>query len=212
MSWVAVGIGVVGVGTSLYAGSQAKKAGDKDAEYQRRAGESRRIAANLEASVLEQQAGNTIGAAQRDKIDLDRQTRLTESRAIALAAASGGGASSAPGIVHLVGEIAREGSYNSARALYAGMEKARLERLQAKELRDQGEFAVVGSNIGALASEQRGRAGEMKGFGSALETGSSLYTKYGGGSKGADTAPGTSTPTRDFYYSGNGINGDYQYG
>lgn len=209
MSWVAVGVGVASIGLGLYSGNEAKKASKKEAEYQRLAAEKRRIAANLEADVLEQQAGNSIAVAQRDKMDIERQGRLVQSRAIALAAASGGGASSAPGFVKLYGDLAKESSYNAARALYAGMEKARLQRLQAKELREMGEFAVVGGNISAEIADARGRAAELKAAGTALETGTSLYTKYGG--KGPNDTGGKATPLNEFSYTG-GTPTDPAYG
>lgn len=164
MSWVGVGMGVASIGAGLYSANQGSEA-------QKKAGAVKNRAANLEADVLEQQASNAIGAAQRDAFDLQRESRLAQSRAIALSAASGGGASTAPTVVKLVSNLAKEGSYNSARALYAGMESARLKRLQATELRTMGEFAVVGSNIAAEAEQAKGAA-------SALNTGTSLYAKY----------------------------------
>lgn len=210
MSWVSIGVAGASLLMGAYSASEGKKAAGREAEYARRGGEARRVAANLEANVLEQQASNTIGAAQRDMIDLQRQSRMTQSRAIALAAASGGGASSAPTVVKLVGDLAKEGSYNAARALYAGQEKERLMRLQARELREMGEFAVVGGNIMGAAAESRGRAAEMKGYASMLETGGGLYAKYSSTPRNAGTTG--ATPTSNFYYSGTDADGGPAYG
>lgn len=208
MSWVAVGVAAVGVVSSLYSSNQANKAAGKEAELQRQAGGVRKRAADLEADTLETQASNTIGAAQRDMIDLQRSARLAESRAIALAAASGGGASTAPTIVKLVGNIAKEGSYNSARAMYAGEEKARLMRLQAKELRDMGEFAVVGGNLLGSVAEDKAKANELATYGTIASNSAGLYAKYGG--KGPDSS-NKATPTSQFYYTG-GTPADPSYG
>src|SRR4051812_27274883 len=113
MSWIAVGVTAVSIATSYGAGQQAKKAAGKDAELQREAGARRKAAAEFEANTLEVQAGQQIAAAQRDMIDVQRVGRLAQSRAVALAAASGGGAS-APTITRLVGNMAKETSYNAA--------------------------------------------------------------------------------------------------
>lgn len=207
MSWVAVGVGVASLALGAYGANQSKKAADKEADYQRRSGEARRVAANLEADVMESQAGKTIAASQRDALDLARQGRLAQSRAIALAAFSGGGASTAPGFVKLYGDLAKESSYNQARALYAGQDKARLMRLQAKELRDMGEFAVVGSNITAGALEDRGNAAVLKSAGDSITTAGGLYAKYG--ANGPQT--GTATPLNEFTYTG-GTPADPAYG
>lgn len=201
--------GAVAVGAgSLVLGAlgmeQSKEAAAREADLQRRAGEARKAAAEFEASVLETQSGLTVASSQRDMLDVQRQARLVQSRAIAVAAASGGGASS-PTVATLYGNIAKEGAYNAARALYAGEEKARLMRLQAIQARKMGEFYQVSGDLSAQASEARGKAAEYN-FGSTIVgTAGGLYGKYGG--KGP-----VATPTSDFYYSGTGAGGDYQYG
>lgn len=208
MSWVAVGVGVGSLVLGAYSANEGKKAAGKESEMMRQAGAVRKQAAELEANTLEQQASNAIGSAQRDMIDLQRQSRLTQSRAIALAAASGGGASTAPTVGKLVGDLAKEGSYNAARVIYAGEEKARLMRLQARELRMMGEFAVVGGNITAAATEGRARARELEGYGTMASNAGGLYSKYAGrGPSGG----GEATPTSDFTYTG-GTAADPSYG
>lgn len=209
MSWVAVGVGVAGLALGAYSSNESKKAGGKEAEMQRRAGAVRKEAADLEANTLEMQAGNAVASSQRDMIDLQRQSRLAESRTIALAAASGGGASTSPTVGKLVGDLAKEGSYNAARALYAGEERGRLMRLQARELRTMGEFAVVGGNIAGSVVESRVKAGELAAAGTFVSNAGGLYWKYGGRGP-SDT--GTATPTKEFYYSGTDSAGGPAYG
>lgn len=183
MSWIAVGVGVVGAGTLLTysAGQEAKKAAGQDAELQREAGASRKAAAEFEANVLEVQAGQQIAVTQRDMMDVQRAGRLAQSRALALSAASGGGASS-PTVTKLIGDLAKETSYNAARALYAGEEKSRLLKLQAQTLREQGEFAQVSGNLAGEAALSRGRGAELASYGSILGQAGGLFGKYGGGS------------------------------
>lgn len=204
MSWIAVGVVGASVVTQYAAGRQAKKAAGQEAELNREAGAQRKAAAEFEANVLERQASNVVGAAQRDMLDVQRQTRLAQSRAVALAAASGGGAS-APTVTKLVGDLAKEGSYNAARALYAGEEKAYLMGQQAEQLRKSGEFAELSGNLAANASESRGRAAQLQSFGNMISSVGGLYGKYGGN--------GPSVGKTDYFqFTGYGAAGDYQYG
>ncbi len=199
MSWIAVGVvgGLVLQGGATYlqnqSGKKSEEAADKQADLQRRSGEARKTAGELEATVLDQQAHGAIASSQRDAQDIERAGRLAES--------------TAPTIGKLVGDIAKESSYNKARALYGGEERGRYLRLQAIEQRKMGEFAVVGGNILAGATESRGQAERMASYGAIAQTGASLFSKYGG--KGTDSE---ATPTSNFYYSGTGAGGDYQYG
>lgn len=205
MSWIAVGVVGASVVMQYSAGRQAKKAAGQEAELNREAGQQRKAAAEFEANVLEGQASNVVGAAQRDMLDVQRQTRLAQSRAVALAAASGGGAS-APTVTKLVGDLAKEGSYNAARALYAGEEKAFLMQQQAEQLRKSGEFAELSGNLQANASESRGRAAQLQSYGNMLSSVGGLYGKYGG------NGPATGGKTDYFQFTGYGAAGDYQYG
>jgi hypothetical protein len=189
MAWVAVGIVATSAVTSLAAGNQAKKGSDKEAQLDREAGQVKKQASELEANVLETQATQRVAAAQRDMIDIQRMTKLTQSRAQALSAFSGGGAS-APTVLTIMGNIAKEGAYNGARALYEGEESARIMRLQAFEKRQEGQFAEVSGNLQAEAATSRGRAAELTGFSNALAAGGSLYGKYGGRGPSSSTSKG----------------------
>lgn len=184
MSWIAVGVVGVSVVTSLAAGQQAKKAAKKEAELTREGAASRQEAANFEANVLEVQATQKIAAAQRDMLDVQRVTKLAESRAQALAAASGGGATS-PTALNVIAGLAKEGAYNGARALYSGEEAARTMRLQAQELRKSGEFSLQYGDLAAGAAESRGKAAELGSYASALSSIGGLYAKYGGNGPGS---------------------------
>jgi hypothetical protein len=179
----AVGLGLGSLLTSMKSGSAQKQALDQQADLQRQAGEARKTAADLEANVLEVQAGQTVAAAQRDMFDVQRATRLAQSRAVALSAASGGGASS-PTVLNIVGNMAKEGAYNGARALYAGEEQARLMKIQAIEKRRLGQFDMTAGSLAGLATENKGRGAQLSSYGTILNTAGSLFGKYGGAGSG----------------------------
>jgi len=156
----------------------------------------KRAAAEFEAGQLEQQAGQAIAASQRTVFSEVRQSKLVQSRAIALAAASGGSASD-PTVVNIVAGIASEGAYRQNLALYQGEEKARQLRLSAAADRLSGE-------IGAAASLAQGRAIATETTGKILGTGGSLYARYGYNSPAM-------TPINEFTYTG-GTPADPSYG
>lgn len=186
MSWVAVGVTAASVLMSYQAGQEGKAAANKEAQLQQQSGQMRKAAANLEANVLETQATQRIAVAQRDMLDSQRMTRLIQSRAQAVGAASGGGATS-PTALTLMGTIAKEGAYNASRAMYSGEEAARAMRLQAFEKRAEGEFAEVGGNLQSEATQGQGRAAEYRSYASITSSVGGLYGKYGKPGQKTDT-------------------------
>lgn len=80
-------------------------------------------ALKAEAGQYRRKAGLERASAQRDAMEQQRQARLLESRALAVAAASGGGASD-PTVVNTIANIAGEGEYRALTALYNGEEQA----------------------------------------------------------------------------------------
>jgi hypothetical protein len=140
-------------------------------------------AAEFQAAQLRQNAGQAMASAQRDLYSVQEQTALVASRALAVAAASGGGASD-PTVVKIMAGIAGEGSYRAAVALYQGEEKARAMLNQARAVEYQGELSKQ--------SAIRGAFGKFLGAGSAaikgVARGQSLYERYGG-----DGGPGSAT-------------------
>lgn len=162
-------------------------------------GARRRAAANFEADQLEQQAVQAVAAAQREAMDATRQARLVQSRQLALAAASGGGASD-PTIVRLLASTAAEGAYRSASALYTGESNARGLRMQATAKRYEGSLAEeVGSQeaqayalkaqsarvqgqaalAGVGAANSAASAARIKGVADMFSGGIGLFEKYG---------------------------------
>lgn len=179
MSWVAVGVTAASVVMSYQGGQEGKAAANKEAALQLQAGQQRKAAAEFEANVLESNATQRIAIAQRDMFDAQRTTRLVQSRAQAVAAASGGGATS-PTALTVMGAMAKEGAYNASRALYSGEEAARGMRLQAFEKRAEGEFAEIGGDLQSQAAQGRGRAAEYQSYASIASSVGGMYGKYGG--------------------------------
>jgi len=141
----------------------------------REAAAASRRAAEFQASQLEQNAGQEIAAGQRGAEEKQRQVALIQSKALAIAAASGGSASD-PTVMNLIGRNAQLGSYESALAMYQGEEQARQNRLKAAAARATGQAQ-------SAAYDTQGAAAQLKGIGNLLssDAAKSLYAKYGSG-------------------------------
>lgn len=133
--------------------------------------EQQRVLLQFEAEEAEKQAGQVLAVSQQQAREEQRQGRYVASRALAVAAASGGGVSD-PTIVNLIAKGKGEATYKANVALYQGEAKARQLRLQA-----------LGGNLsGSLAMENGLRTDEqynIAGAGAALKGGASLYARYG---------------------------------
>ena len=152
-----------------------------------------RQAGEYQAEQLRINAGQAVAAGQRDAEDVDRQTRLITSRALAVAAASGGGASD-PTVVNTIADVAAEGAYRRALALYHGEAAARVLNMDAdtavyssKRQAGAARLSAVGGVMGAGATGLKGKAQERRmaaslagGMGPEL----SLRQKYGGAGPG----------------------------
>jgi len=130
------------------------------------------MGANAEAKDLRSQARQLDALAmsdrassQRRSIEERRGARLAQSRAVALAGASGAGTDD-PSVVNLVADLEGEGEYRALTALYEGETEARAKEAQATANRK--------------AAKATKTAGLMKAAGSVLSSGSSLFDRYGG--------------------------------
>ena len=141
-------------------------------------GQQQRSATVFEARQLEQQAGQEIASSQRTAQERRREMRLAESRALALAAASGGGTDR--GVMDIISKLAGEGAYRAMSALYEGDERARKLRLAGAGARAEGEML-------AQSGENRKKAFQINAITAGVKGMSSLYAKYGGG--GPTNAP-----------------------
>lgn len=139
-------------------------------------GSQQKAGAELEAQQFEANAKNAIGASQVGAYEQERQGTIAASRALAVAAASGGGASD-PTIVNLMARMAGESHYNAMAALYQGQEQARV-------MTNQAAVARYGGEVSKYASEQASGASKFSALSTALTGAASLYGKYGKGQPG----------------------------
>jgi len=118
------------------------------ASEERKAGKAADKLAQFKADQLEQKAGQERAVSQRKADSARRTSRYAESRALALAAASGGGASD-PTVVNIMAGIAGEGEMAAQSALYEGEERARGSEMAADASRYEGAQAKRAGNIKA---------------------------------------------------------------
>ena len=119
-------------------------------------------AGQYEAVQYEQNAGQAQAAAQRAAAEERRKSRFAQSRALALAAASGG--ASDPTIVDIVADLAAEGTYRGLMDIYEGEDRARQMRMAAGAAR-------CGGAVKAHAYREQANSSLLRG-------GMSLFTKY----------------------------------
>lgn len=160
-------VAAIGNGASIGLDFSSKKAEGQAAILK---GKRSQVASEFEAKQLEQNAGQAIAASQRNAEDVRRQARMISSRALALAASSGGGASD-PTVINLIAKTQAEGAYRRAVALYQGQEKARLLNLQAMTRRVEGEQAMQDAQYAKKASD-------FSAFASLAKGGASLYSRF----------------------------------
>lgn len=109
-----------------------------------------------------QNATNTQGAAQRQAEEDRRKADLLNSRITALAGGSAGDES----VVRLMGDVSAEGELRALTSLYEGDTKAMDYRQRAE------------NKVGE--AKDRLRAVGWQNAGTIFDTGSSMYSKYGG--------------------------------
>lgn len=146
------------------------------------AGRRKMMSAQSQAAQLDRNATQQVAASQRGAEDDQRQTQLAMSRALAVAAASGGGASD-PTIVNTIARLAGEGAYRSMSTLYQGQEQARAMRDQAAMSRYSGDVAMADAKTAKDASTFSAMATLAP---TVLKGASSMYKKYGAASKTND--------------------------
>lgn len=169
-------LGFLPVAASVAGMFMQQKGASEAASAARVSGERARVAAQFEAAQIEQMAGQSIAVSQQDAREQRRQAELVQSRAIAVAAAGGGGVSDET-IVRLLSRQAGEGAYRSAVALYKGEERARQLRMQASAKLYEGDLAAESANT-------RADSYKTAAAGSLLNSGATLFSRYGMGGAG----------------------------
>ena len=135
----------------------------------------------------ERSAGVVVAASQRQANEELRQADLVASRALAVAAASGGGVSD-PTVVDILARTRGEGVYRASQALYEGEERSRSIRISAKGGGDYSTDPMPGYNAAA--------------FGRLAQTGLSLYARYGMNGPGGAPQTGGTTGKLDWQSTG----------
>lgn len=135
-----------------------------DAQSKKKAGNQFRDTSEFTARQYDIEAGQAIAGAQRQALEQRRRATLTQSRALALAAASGG--ASSPGVIDLIADIEGEGNYRAMTAMYEGESAARQYRMSAAARRYEGAMAKQAGDSAMLPAILRG--------------GATLFSRYGG--------------------------------
>lgn len=170
VGWLSLGGAFLQAWGTLQGGRQARIAGERQ-----------KAAAEFEAIQEEEQAGIAIAISQRQAAEEARQGRYQASRALAVAASSGGGVSD-PTIINLIARGRGEAVYRANVALYEGEAQARKMRLQAAATR------VTGADLAAEGVRKQTGA-LFSAAGTVAERGLGLYAKYG--MKGPTAGPAT---------------------
>lgn len=133
-----------------------------------------RRGADFEAQQDTVNAGQQVAASQRAAESQDLNGRLLASRAQAVAAASGGGATD-PTVTGIIQRIAGQTAYRSALALYQGNDAARALLTRADAVRFGGREAQAAGIVNAL--------------GTTLKGAYTMYDKYNKGSPVTSNTP-----------------------
>lgn len=163
-------------GMSILGGRKEAKAKKKEAKALKAQGIENQRGAYFEAKQMEIAAGQQQAIAQRAAQEELRKAELLQSRAIAVAAASGAGASD-PTIMKIIGDIAAEGQLAAETQKYTGDEAARAMRVGAKVRRWEGDQARKGFNIQSAAVRDQVSAIKTRTILDIASTGASWYER-----------------------------------
>lgn len=133
-------------------------------------------AAAFVAGQLDQNAGQARAAAQLDAAEAERQGRLAQSRALAVAAGSGAGASD-PTVLNIISRNAAEIAYRRSAALYQGEARALGMEHQADATIKHGDIDSGKAKAEATAYGLAAGSNLM----TSLAKNSSMYERFGGG-------------------------------
>ena len=122
-------------------------------------------AAQEEARQMDERGREEFAASQREAQERRREGRVVNSRAQAVAAASGAGAD-APTIVRLMSDTAGQAEYNAQSDTYGGRQRRAGLRDNARARRAEGQASLLGSFFDAAGSFAGGadKLGTRKGW------------------------------------------------
>lgn len=155
-------LGAVAIGMSVVSAGMTIAQGFTQASAQK-------SIADAQAKQMRQQAGQERALAQRQAYEQQQEGRIVASRARALAAASGGGASALdPTVLDIYSGIAGESEYRALSALYAGESRGQNLEYSARLAKATGQMQAQNSIMSGLTS----------GLSTIASAGSSLYGRY----------------------------------
>lgn len=192
-----VAIALMVVGSAIQASNTI--AGGKAAAA---AGKAQQAGLDYQASQLDIAAGQERAKAQHAGLEKIRQADLVGSRALALSAASGGGAMD-PTVIKIMGDIVAEGDYRSRLAGYEGELNAQGLESRAVVARYQGEQARIAGNVARKSANMTALSTIFSSAGKAMMGG------YGGGAGAASSMGETSSPGPAYGY--NSPNASFEY-
>lgn len=105
-------------------------------------------AAKSQAASLKARGDEELAAATRRAASARREARLAQSRAAAIAGASGAGVTD-PTVTDIMSDLENEGQYNALSALYEGRTKRANYRTEAKIAKQEGRSALMASYLNA---------------------------------------------------------------
>jgi len=180
MAWFAAAApyigGALSIGGTLLSAKGQRDAGQAAVKQAEQTAKNEMIAAEFEARQAEYLAGQAIAVSHREAFEQRKMAALMASRALAVAAGSGAGASD-PTVVDIIGNIYAEGAYRSALAMYEGEEEARSLGVAAQARRLSGKS---GASAALSQGKSVAKASNLNMFSTLLSGGASFLDNYGG--------------------------------
>ncbi len=160
-----------GVGTIVNTLGQAKSQSDAGSSYAQ-AGQAERAAAYAHAQGLDQNAGQTRATSQQQAYFDRRSGRFAASRALAQAAASGGGAAD-PSVIKIISDLKGESEYQALADMASGESRAR-------SLEYQGVLDRYGGDVSAYTGKVRKSVARQQALNTIAKGAQTLFDRYGG--------------------------------
>ena len=143
---VALASAAYGANQQREAAFQSKLQADKQATLANIAGKNAQTEQNIEAAQLDASANADRAASQRDAADQLHKANLMKSRAMAVAAASGGSTLD-PSVINIISGFDSEGQLAANTTLYNANEGAKQKEFSAVLKRNSGsDYAIAGAN------------------------------------------------------------------
>jgi hypothetical protein len=162
--------------------SAAKAEGDAAYEQAKLRAAQDREQARLEAMALEREANDDRATSQRLAEEQRRASRLRQSKAMALAAASGAGAADVD-VLNILGGLQAEGDYNASVELYKGEDSATYKEWRANVARITGENSA---RMNLYQGKQAKSASRINMLGTLASGAASMYGIYSSKPAGGD--------------------------